>query len=176
MPRLRNFGFSMRRRSRVLYKPERRVETVKERPGSTSTRIHQAEAGDSRNRKEVSGHRNNDTVQRKSSGSTRCFLVCGMQSLQLVPRVRFSGRTDICVLDDWPAEIYRNARKGPWMHYAVDRHRFRKGLKRLILRFWLFRIANVLEVDWTCNKVYIFLVFSCLLFIGLGDGVVFLWA
>ena len=59
-----------------------------------------------------------------------------MQSLSVRKRVRFSDRVDIYELNDWTAEDYRDARKGPWLHYAADRHRFKRRIRQteLILR------------------------------------------
>ena len=56
-------------------------------------------------------------------------FVSRVQSTQIRPRVRFSERVEIFELNDWPADIYRQARKGPWMYMAVDRKRFERRIR-----------------------------------------------
>ena len=43
-------------------------------------------------------------------------LLWRMQSLGVGPHVRFSDRTEVLVLDDWPPDVYREARREPWVH------------------------------------------------------------
>ena len=60
-----------------------------------------------------------------------------MQPLSVRRRVRFSDRHDtVLELNDWTAQDYRDARKGPWLHYAADRHRFKRRIRQteLVLR------------------------------------------
>jgi len=54
-----------------------------------------------------------------------------MLSLSIGKRVRFTDRDDdVYELNDWPASDYRNARRGPWMRYAADRHRFKRRIQQ----------------------------------------------
>ena len=56
-------------------------------------------------------------------------IVSGIQSTGLRPRVRFSEELEIYELNDWPADIYRQARKGPRLYLAVDRKRFERRMR-----------------------------------------------
>jgi len=57
-------------------------------------------------------------------------IVSRMQSTGLRPRVKFSEEIKIYELNDWPSDIYRQARKGPWMYLAVDRKRFERRIRQ----------------------------------------------
>jgi hypothetical protein len=57
-------------------------------------------------------------------------LVFGMQSLLVIRTVKFDERITVYELNDWPADVYLEARRGQWMQHAVDRCRFKRRIKQ----------------------------------------------
>jgi hypothetical protein len=49
-----------------------------------------------------------------------------MQSLTVARTVKF----DEFKLNDWPADVCREARRGQWMQYAADRCRFKRRIRQ----------------------------------------------
>jgi len=101
--------------------------------------MEQAEGGNTTTTHQVPAHRCGRDVLESTEPLQpgERVIVSGMQSLSVRKRVRFSDRpNDVFELNDWTAQDYRNARKGPWLHYAADRHRFKRRIKQteLVLR------------------------------------------
>jgi hypothetical protein len=57
-------------------------------------------------------------------------LVFGMQSPLVIRTVKFAERITVYELNDWPADVYLEARRGQWMQHAVDRCRFIRRIKQ----------------------------------------------
>jgi hypothetical protein len=53
-----------------------------------------------------------------------------MQSLSVASTVKFDERITVHKLNDWPADVYRESRRGQWMQYAVDRYRFKRRIRQ----------------------------------------------
>jgi hypothetical protein len=53
-----------------------------------------------------------------------------MQSLLVIRTVKFDERITVYELNDWPADVYLEARRGQWMQHAVDRCRFKRRIKQ----------------------------------------------
>ena len=53
-----------------------------------------------------------------------------MSSLSIRRTVTFDKHITVFQLGDWSPEIYRAARKGPWMQLAVDGHRFKRRIRQ----------------------------------------------
>jgi hypothetical protein len=53
-----------------------------------------------------------------------------MQSLSVARTVKFDERVIVHILNDWPADVYREARRGQLMKYAVDRCRFKRRVRQ----------------------------------------------
>jgi hypothetical protein len=56
--------------------------------------------------------------------------VYGVSSLSIGRNVLFDDNVAVFTPNDWPAEVYRDARKGYWMQVAVDRNRFERRIKQ----------------------------------------------
>ena len=56
-------------------------------------------------------------------------IVHRMHSISIRRTVTFDKRITVYLLDYWAPELYRAARKGPWMQLAVDRHRFKRRIQ-----------------------------------------------
>jgi hypothetical protein len=53
-----------------------------------------------------------------------------MQSLLVARTVKFDERVIVHKLNDWPADVYREARREQWMQYAADRCRFKRRIRQ----------------------------------------------
>jgi hypothetical protein len=53
-----------------------------------------------------------------------------MQSLLVIKTVKFDERITVYELNDWPVDVYLEARRGQWMQHAVDRCRFKRRIKQ----------------------------------------------
>ena len=54
-------------------------------------------------------------------------------------KVRFAPEVIIYHQSDWPDEVYTEARKGQWHHFALDRRRFQKRILKIdkVIRYCL---------------------------------------
>ena len=57
-------------------------------------------------------------------------VVPGMFPVSIDRSVTFCNRLTVYTPRDWSSDDYRAARKGPWMLFAVDRHRFLRRIKQ----------------------------------------------
>ena len=57
-------------------------------------------------------------------------LTFRMRSLSVAKTVKFNERVVVYKLNDWPADVYQEARRGQWMQYAVDRYRFKRRIRQ----------------------------------------------
>jgi hypothetical protein len=57
-------------------------------------------------------------------------LTFRMQSLLVARTVKFDERVTVYKQNDWPADVYMEARRGQWMQYAVDRCRFKRRIRQ----------------------------------------------
>src|SRR5664279_974260 len=130
--RLSHNWFQLRRRSGILL--ERGVGNQTDAQGDRATprRVGEAEADRAGSTRKVSGHRGDTDVQQSARPLQpgERVLVSGMLSLSVGKRVHFADRDTVNELNDWPAEDYRAARRGPWMQYGVDRHRFKRRIQQ----------------------------------------------
>ena len=69
-----------------------------------------------------------DSVQ--PSESRGRSIVQRMSSLSVRRSVTFDKRITVFRFSDWPPEIYRAARKGPWIQLAIDRQRFERRIQQ----------------------------------------------
>ena len=134
-----NEWVQLRRCPTVLLESGAGSQTDAKGAGDTTTRMEQAEGGNTTTTHQVPAHRCGRDVLESTEPLQpgERVIVSGMQSLSVRKRVRFSDRpNDVFELNDWTAQDYRNARKGPWLHYAADRHRFKRHIKHteLVLR------------------------------------------
>jgi hypothetical protein len=53
-----------------------------------------------------------------------------MQSLLVARTVKFDERVTVYKLNGWPADVYREARRGQWMQYVADSCRFKRRIRR----------------------------------------------
>jgi hypothetical protein len=67
------------------------------------------------------------TGSSKPGGSASVF---GMSSLSIRRKVLFVPDVSVFTPTDWPADVYRDARKGYWIQAAVDRKRFERRIKQ----------------------------------------------
>ena len=61
-------------------------------------------------------------------------LTFRMRSLSVAKTVKFDERVIVHKLNDWPADVYREARRGQWMQYAADRYRFKRRIRQTELK------------------------------------------
>src|SRR5664279_5765989 len=130
--RLSHNRFQLRRRSRILLERRAGNQTDAQGDRSTPRRVGEAEADRAGSTCQVSGHRGDTDVQ-QSTGPLQPgerILVSGMLSLSVGKRVHFADRDTVNELNDWPAEDYRAARRGPWMRCAADRYRFKRRIQQ----------------------------------------------
>src|SRR5664279_4212765 len=130
--RLSHNRFQLRRRSRILLERGEGNQTDAQGDRTTPRRMGETEADRAGSTCQVPGHRGDTDVQ-QSTGPLQPgerVLVSGMLSLSIGKRVRFADRDIVNELNDWPAKVYRDARRGPWMHYAAERHRFKRRIQQ----------------------------------------------
>jgi hypothetical protein len=73
------------------------------------------------------------SVDDKSSRSQQLGesdLVFEMQLPLVIRTVKFDERITVYELNDWPADVYLEARRGQWMQHAVYRCRFKRRIKQ----------------------------------------------
>jgi hypothetical protein len=78
-------------------------------------------------------HQPPSSIDDKSSRSQQLGesnLAFGMQSLLVIRTVKFDERITVYELNDRPADVYLEARRGQWMQHAVDRCRFKHRVKQ----------------------------------------------
>jgi hypothetical protein len=77
----------------------------------------------------------------------RSAIVSGMLSLSIGRTVTFSDTVTMYTPIDWSPSVYYNARNGPWMQHAVDRHRFKRRIKQT------GKALSDIFSDWHRDKV-----------------------
>ena len=122
----------LRRHPAVLLESGAGRQTDEEGDRVTTRRMGEAEGDRSDRARQVPDHRCDSDVF-ESTGPFQPgerIRLHRMLPVSTRRRVRFSDQNDICELNDWPADVYREARKGPWIHFAADRHRFRRRIEQ----------------------------------------------
>jgi hypothetical protein len=76
-------------------------------------------------------------------------LMFRMQSLLVARTVKFDERVAVCKLNDWPADVYREARRRQWMQYAADRCRFKRRIRRTEIK-----LANIFSAEHRNRIIY----------------------
>ena len=69
-----------------------------------------------------------DSTRPSESGGRS--IVQRMSSLSVRRTISFDKHITVFRFNDWSPEVYRAARKGPWMQLAVDRHRFKRRIQQ----------------------------------------------
>ena len=118
----------VRRPEGVLLPPVEGCETHEAWYSSTTQRVDNFEGRDARTVCKVSDTDVNDSVHVRTGssepgGSASLF---GMSSLSIRRTVLFDDIVTVFTPTDWPADVYRDARKGYWMQMAADRFRFKR--------------------------------------------------
>jgi hypothetical protein len=70
-------------------------------------------------------------------------LTCRMRSISVERTVKFDERLIVYKLNDWPADVYREARRGQWMQYAADRCRFKRRIRQTELKLGNILVMNI---------------------------------
>jgi hypothetical protein len=117
----------------VLRRSHKRNQTKQDRHRTQKQRMECTERRHSTNSPEISGAVDDADVHKSTrplqpGGSN---LVFRMQSLSVGRNVKFDECVTVYKLDDWPADVYREARRGLWMQYAVDRSRFERRVREI---------------------------------------------
>ena len=133
--RLTNDWFQLRRYPTILLAQGDGDQTDAQGNRTTLRRMAEAEANRPGSTRQVSSHRSDADVQHSTGPqqSRERVIVHGMLSLSVGKRVHFADRDDVYELNDWHADDYRNARRGPWIHYAANRQRFKRNAEFNIL-------------------------------------------
>jgi len=127
---MRDNGLPVRRHPSILRQGRRGAETNQEGDCSTTTRVGEAQSRGESNSSEISEDSRCTTVF-VSAGpleSRGCPELLRVQPVPNNRRVVFVANIIVHEETDWPAEDYRSARIGPWMHAAVDRERFSRRI------------------------------------------------
>jgi hypothetical protein len=130
--RIRNDGIRLRGHSSVLLSSYPGTPTIQEGNRSTTTGMEHAEGDRTTDEREIPNS-DDDADVFLASGSLqprRSAIVSGMLSLSIRRTVTFSDTVTKYTPIDWSPGVYRDARKGPWMQHAVDRHRFKRRIKQ----------------------------------------------
>jgi hypothetical protein len=72
-----------------------------------------------------------------------------MQSLLVARTVKFDDRVIVHTLNDWPADVYREVRRGQWMQYAVDRSRFKRRIRQTEIK-----LGNIFSNEHRNRTIY----------------------
>jgi hypothetical protein len=130
--RIRNDGIRLRGHSSVLLSSYPGTPTIQEGNRSTTTGMEHAEGDRTTDEREIPNSDDDGDVF-LASGSLqprRSAIVSGMLSLSIGRTVTFSDTVTMYTPIDWSPSVYHDARKGPWMQHAVDRHRFKRRIKQ----------------------------------------------
>ena len=133
MVRVGNERLRMHRHPTILLEHGDGTQADAQGNSTTNRRMGKAEGDRTDSTRQVSCHRSDADVQQsiRPLQPGECVLVPGMLSLSVGKRVHFADRDDdVYELNDWPADDYRNARRGPWIRYAADRHRFKRRIQQ----------------------------------------------
>jgi hypothetical protein len=125
-------GVRMRGHSSILLSSDLRTPTEQEGNRSTPRRMEHVERDRTTDVHEVSSAEHNADmfVASRPLQSGGSALVPRMFSLSIGRTVSFDSNVTIYTPTDWSPRTYRNARKGPWMQFAIDRCRFRRRIKQ----------------------------------------------
>ena len=123
-------GIRLRERTAVLLPPDNGSPSKQKGDCSTSQRMVRLERRCSTAVRKVSVADNDSNVfvatrPLQSGGSP---IVSGMLSISIGRNVSFDDVVHVYSPIDWSPNVYRRARKGPWMHIAADRCRFRRRI------------------------------------------------
>lgn len=130
--RIGNDGLSMRRYSTILQSSNAGTETDKNRDSASTTRVESAEGDVARNIRRLSDAKSNPAVFRSTGPRKpgRMVDVPRMYSISDARHVKFNNVVTVFQPMDWSPDVYRDARKGPWMIAAADRCRFLRRIKQ----------------------------------------------
>ena len=113
------------RLERVLLPPDQRSECHKAWNSSTTQRMDNPERCDAEAVCQVPDSSIDHPVYVRTEPSD----VLGMPALSIRRTVLFDENIAVFTPNDWPADVYREARKGYWMRAAQDRLRFERRIK-----------------------------------------------
>ena len=131
MVRVGDDGVRVCGHSSVLLPPNSGSPTEQEGNRATTRRMEHVEGGRSADVRKVSRSDNDSDlfVSSRPLQPGGSAIVPGMLSLSIKRIVSFDNRVIVYTPIDWSYNAYREARKGPWMQLAIDRHRFRRRIK-----------------------------------------------
>ena len=127
MVRLGDYWFRLRRPAPVLLSSYERTQPEQE--GDRSTHLGMERTKGRRGADERKVSRADDYaavfVTSRPLQPRRWTLLCGMSSISIRRTVSFDDDVTVYTPTDWPSDVYRNARIGPWLRMSQNRLRFR---------------------------------------------------
>ena len=129
--RVGNDRICLHRPAGILLPPVEGCETYQAWHSSTPQRVDSTEGRDASTIYKVPNTDVNDAVHVRTGspeprGSASVFV---MSSLSIGRIVLFNDNVTVFTPTDWPADVYRDARKGYWMQMAADRFRFKRRIR-----------------------------------------------
>ena len=119
----------LRRLERILLPPDERREPHETWYSSTSQRMDRVERYNAEAVCKVPDT-NIDHPMYVRTESPESGDLLGMSTLSIRRTVLFNENITVFTPTDWSADVYRDARRGIWMHMALDRIRFQNRIKR----------------------------------------------